>query len=117
MFDCPAKYGDVSLNGDIKSMFHQVKVPAEQRDVLRFLWWKNEEIGSSLVTYRMTVHLFGVVWSPSCAAYALARTAQDNRENFKPEVTVAVGESFYVDDCLVSCQNEVAAIALVKDLC
>jgi hypothetical protein len=91
VYDCAAKHGHVSLNdkvsqgpdltnnmlgvlvrfrenrvammGDIKGMFLQVKVPPDQRDFLRFLWWNDGDIGNSLVTYRMTVHLFGGVWS------------------------------------------------------
>jgi len=73
-------------------------------------------IGSSLVTYRMTVHLFGGVWSPSCAAYALHRTAEDNEDKFSPEVVRAIHDNFYVDDCLISCSDEESAISLVKDL-
>ena len=60
----------IAIQGDIKGMFLQVKVPPEQRDVLRFLWWRNGEIAGPIDTYRMTTHLFGGVWSPSCAAYA-----------------------------------------------
>ena len=57
--------------GDIKAMFHQVRVTQKHRDVLRFLWWKDGSVGGDIVTYTMNVHLFGGVWSPSCATYAL----------------------------------------------
>ncbi|XP_063072352.1 uncharacterized protein LOC134463029 isoform X1 [Engraulis encrasicolus] len=33
----------------------------------------------------MTVHLFGATSSPSCASYALRKTATDNQEHFSPE--------------------------------
>ena len=32
----------------------------------------------------MTVHLFGGVWSPSCASFALKRVAEDHRDEFDP---------------------------------
>jgi len=34
--------------GDIEGMFHQVRVFPKDRDVLRFLWWKNGEIGDEV---------------------------------------------------------------------
>ena len=45
--------------GDIKGMFHQVRVSLKHRDALHFLWWKNGEIGGEVEVYRMCVHLFG----------------------------------------------------------
>ena len=34
---------------------------------LRFIWWPSDNFNQDLQEYRMTVHLFGVVSSPSCA--------------------------------------------------
>lgn len=65
--------------GDIQAMFHQVRVTEEYRDFLRFLWWPNGDLTKDLVEYRMTIHLFGAVSSPSCAAYALRKTTDDNQ--------------------------------------
>jgi hypothetical protein len=39
-------------------MFYQVKVPVTDRDCLRFYWWKNGDIETTPIEYRMTVHLF-----------------------------------------------------------
>ncbi len=33
----------------------------KDRDVLRFLWWKNGKIGGEVEVYRMFVHLVGGV--------------------------------------------------------
>ena len=99
VFDCSAKYAGTSLNdqllqgpdltnslvgvltrfrqepvafmADIEAMFHQVLVPIKQRDFLRFLWWPNGDLTAQLEEYRMTVHPFGAVSSPSCSNYAL----------------------------------------------
>ena len=51
----------VAVMGDIEGMFHQVRVSPKHRDALRFLWWKNGEIGGEIEVYRMCVHLFGGV--------------------------------------------------------
>ena len=133
VFDCAAEYKGTSLNknilqgpdltskligvllrfrehkvavmGDIEAMFHQVHVAQRHRDVLRFLWWKDGIVGGDIVTYRMNVHLLGGVWSPSCATYALQRTAKDNEDNFSHQACDTVKKNFYVDDCLKSVPN------------
>lgn len=57
----------VVITADTKAMFHQVKVPNEDRDLLRFLWWPDGDYSQNMVEYRMTVYLFGATSSPSCA--------------------------------------------------
>lgn len=64
----------------------------------------------------MKVHLFGAVSSPSCANYALRRTAEDNAQHFSPAVVSTVKSNFYVDDCLKSMASEEEAVQLIKDL-
>ena len=34
----------IALVVDIEGMFHQVKVPAEDSDALRFLWWEDSDL-------------------------------------------------------------------------
>ena len=60
---------------DIESMFHQVHVNVEHRNLLRFLWWPEGNMGREPVKYRMTVHLFGATSSPGCANVSLKTTA------------------------------------------
>ena len=50
----------------------------------------------------MAVHLFGGVWSASCANYGLQRTAEDNSDDFDLEVARSVEENFCVADYLKS---------------
>lgn len=88
----------VATMGDVEAMFHQVRVTPKHRDVLRFLFWKDGVIGGEIQVYRMTVHLFGGIWSPSCASYALRRTADDNSADFAPEIVTTVKRDTYVDD-------------------
>ena len=61
----------VALMSDIEGMFSQVLVPKEDRDLLRLLWWDGGDTQKPLTEYRMKVHVFGAVSSPSCANYAL----------------------------------------------
>ncbi len=145
VFDCAAKYGGTNLNnevlqgpdltnkligvllrfrqekvaimGDIEAMYHQVKVDVRHRDALRFLWWPKGDMARQPEIYRMTVHLFGGVWSPSCANYALHRAAEENSDSFDSETIQTVLNNMYVDDCLKSLPSESEAIHLVKELC
>ena len=63
----------------------------------------------------MKVHVFGAVSSPSCANYALKRTADDKTENFGKEVAQEIHHNFYVD-CLCSTPTVPEAVKMVEDL-
>ena len=106
----------VAMMADIEGMFHQVRVPSNDVDFLRFLWWPNGDVHQPLAEYRMVVHLFGAVSSPSCANYALKRTAKDNEGVMNPEVLETIRRNFYVDDLLKSVASEEQAIHLVSNL-
>ncbi|XP_033110915.1 uncharacterized protein LOC117111970, partial [Anneissia japonica] len=148
VFDCAAKWRGVSLNdnllkgpevisnlvgvllrfrqerialvADIESMFHQVHVKPSDRDVLRFLWWKDGDTSKSPSEYRMTVHLFGATSSPCCAGYALRRTADDSESKQVDAIgrraVDVIRNGFYVDDCLTSIRDTSEAIELAHKL-
>lgn len=106
----------VALIADIESMFYRVKVPDKDADLLRFLWWPEGDLTQTPGQYRMTVHLFWATSSPSCASYALKRTAEDARNKLPQEVVDTVLQNFYVDDYLNSVSTESHAIALAKQI-
>ncbi|KAK0141927.1 hypothetical protein N1851_020398 [Merluccius polli] len=105
----------VALMADIRSMFHQVRVPTSDIDFLRFLWWRDGDIEQDPTDHRMLVHLFGAVSSPSCASFALRRTAEDNH-HVRTQVTDTIMHNFYVDDCLTSLPTVQDALQLTSDL-
>lgn len=106
----------VAVTADVEAMYHQVRVPEEDTDLLRFLWWPEGDITKDLKEYKMVVHPFGATSSPSCATFALRQTAEDNQSKSSPETVNTVLKNFYVDDCLKAVATEREAIALVKDL-
>ncbi|KAL0176849.1 hypothetical protein M9458_029179, partial [Cirrhinus mrigala] len=106
----------VALMADIESMFYQVKVPAEDSDLLRFLWWSKGDMSKDLEEFRMVVHLFGASSSPSCSNYALKKCADDHGGMFNQRTVEVVQNHFYVDDCLFSVPMESDAIQLYKEL-
>ena len=90
----------VALMADVEAMFHQVRVKTDDQDALRFLWWPRGNTNEPPRAYRMTVHLFGGTWSPSCCTYAMHRTVQDHEHHFSELACETVRRNFYVDDCL-----------------
>ena len=144
VFDCSAKHKGTSLNdqllqgpdltnslvgvltrfrqdrvafmADIEAMFHQVRVPDEQCDFLRFLWWPDGNLEAAIQEYQMTVHLFGAASSPSCCNFALKQTAEDTEPQRGSLVAETIRRNFYVDDCLRSVKDEQTAIELIQGL-
>ncbi|CAC5406218.1 unnamed protein product [Mytilus coruscus] len=106
----------IAVLGDIESMFYQVKVPTNNRDCLRFYWWKNGNIDENPTEYKMTVHLFVATSSPSCCNYALQYTAEKFKDEFDTKMTDTVTKNMYVDDCLSSVDEEEKAVSLIKDV-
>ena len=41
----------VAVMGDIQSMFHQVRIPEADRDLLQFLWWPKGNLDQELEEY------------------------------------------------------------------
>ena len=83
-------------------MFHQFKVSKEHRNFLRFLWWKDGDLSSKPLEFRMTVHLFGAGSSPGCANYGLKQTATDFASEYGSDAAEFIHRNFYVDDGLKS---------------
>ncbi|XP_015751232.1 PREDICTED: uncharacterized protein LOC107331194 [Acropora digitifera] len=80
---------EVGLTADIEQMFHQVRVPAEDCDALRFLWWSGD-LNDEPAEYQMLVHIFGATSSPCCSNKALRQTADDNEDKYGSEAAETV---------------------------
>ncbi|KAI4884383.1 hypothetical protein NFI96_011230, partial [Prochilodus magdalenae] len=104
----------VAVSGDIKSMFHQVRLLPEDKSLLRFLWrgMKREE---EPMVYEWQVLPFGTTCSPCCAIYALQRHVKDNSKGHE-DILHAVETAFYVDNCLTSLTTADKAKTLVDRL-
>lgn len=90
----------VAIRGDIKAMFHQVRLLPEDKPLLRFLWrgMKREE---EPTVYEWQVLPFGTTCSPCCATYALQRRVKDNSQGHE-DILHLVETALYVDNCLTS---------------
>ncbi|XP_071477128.1 uncharacterized protein [Diadema antillarum] len=143
VFDCSAKYQGVSLNdhllqgpdlmngllgvlcrfrkeavafmADVKGMFLQFYVKEEDRNLLRFLWYKDGDETNEVVEYRMKVHLFGAASSPGCSNFGLMRAADDGEEEYGSDAADFIRNDFYVDDGLSSRPTPEEAIKVLKN--
>lgn len=76
----------VAVTGDIELMFHCFVVKEEHRNYLWFLWFRNNDMNSDIVDYRMKVHVFGNTPSPAVAIYGLRRAAREEEDSYGSDV-------------------------------
>ena len=102
-----------AVSADIDGMFLRVGVPDCDQPSLCFLW--REHPTTKVVVYQYTRHIFGAKDPPTCANYALQRTARDNVSQY-PEATKPVQKNFYMDDYLDSVESPERALKRSKEL-
>ena len=105
---CRIREKPFDMSADIEAMFLQVNAKC-----LRFIW--RESQSDDLSPYEYTRHIFGAKHSPTCAKYALQRTATDNEDKF-PDVSQLVKFNFYMDDFLYSAGSTKEAETLKQNL-
>ena len=110
------RFYSVAIVGDIRNMFHMVKVDPKDQSALRFLWWRDGDPDKSIESYYLTVHTFGLTSSPSIAGYALRRTAHQNLSNASELALSTIQNQFYVDDLLTSVKTSNQAVQLISEL-
>ena len=117
---CRFRQDNTAFMCDLEAMFHQVMVNVNDRNFLRFLWWKGGDLDNEPIVYRMTAHLFGATSSPGCANVGLKTTADDYETECGSQAANFVRDNFYVDDGLKSVSTPSNAIDLIqktKTLC
>ncbi|KAJ8381811.1 hypothetical protein SKAU_G00025890 [Synaphobranchus kaupii] len=104
----------IAVSGDIKGMFHQVRLRPDDRPLLRFLW-RDLKVDQPPRTFEWQVLPFGTTCSPCCAIYALQRHVVDHSQP-DDELRFSVEKCFYVDNCLQSVRTPGEAKLLVDQL-
>ncbi|UYV67983.1 hypothetical protein LAZ67_5002699 [Cordylochernes scorpioides] len=103
------KYGIIA---DMRKAFLQIQVREEDREFLRFLWWKKDQ--KTLKFYRHCRVVFGLTSSPFLLAatikYHLSLPQfQDNR------CAELLARSFYVDNCILSLSSTHDVKKIIKE--
>ena len=101
------------MSADIEAKVLQGQVPPEDAKCLRFVWRENQS--DDISTYEYTRHIFGAKDAPTCANYALQRTAMNNGEKFLV-ASGLVKRNFLMDDFLFSAGNIQDAKSLKRNL-
>ncbi len=104
----------IAVQGDISKMFLQIKVPEEDRNMLRWLW-RDLNSRHPPREYRMTVTTFGVRDSPFKAAECVQLHARKYASTHM-EAVKALEQDLYVDDLLSGADTEEEALKLVQQV-
>lgn len=104
----------IAISGDIKGMFHQVRLLPADKSVLHFIWrGMCREAPPDI--YEWQVLPFGTTCSPCCAIYALQHHVQGCKSDMA-ELADIVEHSFYVDNWLYSVPTTSEAKGIVDGL-
>lgn len=104
----------VAVSGDVKGLFHQVRLLPEDKSIVRFIW-RNMLRTEEATIYEWQVLPFGTTCSTCCAVFALQQTAHDSSKA-NPMLEKSATRSFYVDNCLQSLETTERTRALVNSL-
>ncbi|XP_053691423.1 uncharacterized protein LOC128739948 [Sabethes cyaneus] len=103
----------IAFGGDLKEMFHQLKIRTEDRQAQRFVFRKHANMKPSV--YVMDVATFGSTSSPCSAQFVKNK----NVENFAaqhPRAATAIINRHYVDDYFDSVDHASEAVQLAKEV-
>ncbi|XP_062541572.1 uncharacterized protein LOC134209590 [Armigeres subalbatus] len=110
---CRFRQRQVAIAGDIREMYHQIKIKRADRQVQRFLYRNDPSQKPDI--FVMDVAIFGSTCSPCSANYVKNTNAEEWKEQL-PEAAKAVVENHYVDDFLDSRDTEEDLAKLALDV-
>ena len=108
------RIGEIAFGGDIEAMFYNFHLPEEDRDFLRYFWFKNNDPNQQLIQYRGCVHLFGNKCSPALAHAGLKFATLHPDAQSKPLTVQNISKNIYVDDLLSACRVEEEAVSILN---
>ncbi|XP_037820376.1 uncharacterized protein LOC119609605 [Lucilia sericata] len=102
-----------AISGDIKEMYHQVKIHKIDQNYQRFLWYEKGKAEPNECA--LTVMTFGATCSPSAAQFVKNLNAEEFRTTYSRAVE-AIVHNHYVDDLLDGTDTEKDVVQLAKDV-
>ncbi|XP_043482111.1 uncharacterized protein LOC122511116 [Leptopilina heterotoma] len=103
----------IAICGDLREMFHQVRIRKEDCGSQRLLW--RDEKTKEICTLEMVVMIFGAISSPYVALEVKNRNAEQFKEMY-PEACEAIIDNHYVDDFLISVDTEEEATRMLDEV-
>ncbi|UYV75610.1 hypothetical protein LAZ67_13000736, partial [Cordylochernes scorpioides] len=100
----------IGVIADIRKAFLQIEVKEEDRDYLRFLWWKNN---NQIQVFRHKRVVFGV----TCSPYLLGAVILHHLKGVSSEfgaLPQKLMECLYIDNCVTSVDTEAELVDLVE---
>ena len=93
------RLGKYAFVTDISRCFFQVGVPRAQQDLLRIVWFKDNDISKGeVMAYRFTRHVWGLNSSPYIALLAIRRLVEENPTRASQFTLNAAANHRYMDD-------------------
>ena len=105
---------EIALMGDIKKMYHSVKIGLLDQHTHRFLW-RDMQVHRDPDIYIIQSVSFGDKPSGTIASLALRKTAEMNQDKY-PQAAKTITDNTYMDDIIDSVSNEDEAKNLTKDI-
>ena len=95
------RLGKFACVADLSKCFFLVKIPPDQRDLFRLIWFKDSKMLSDDVqVYRFTRHVWGINSCPFVALLAMKRLIDENPTKACEAMLQAVLNKRYMDDVL-----------------
>ena len=104
----------IAISGDIRKMYHAVKIDSIDQHTHRFLW-RNMEIEREPDVYVITSVSFGDKPAGNIATLALRKTAEMGKETY-PKAANVIQNSTYVDNVIDSVDSLNEAKELTEDI-
>ena len=104
---------DAALKCDIEQTFHSFHVRPSHRDFLHLLRFDNNDLDGAMSEFRLNVHLYGAVSSPTVVNYILHKTAETGSAEFGDKAADFLCRNFSVEDGLTSVSTISEAIELI----
>ena len=105
---------DIAMIGDIKEMYHTVKIKTIEQHTHRFLW-RDMDTDRPPDTYVIQRVSFGDKPSGTIATVALRKTAEMGTDKY-PKAAQVIKEDTYMDDIIESVPTKEKATKLAKDI-
>lgn len=104
---------EIGVTVDIRKAFLQISVSPDDRDVLRFLWWKKTQ-PKDIEVYRHRRVVFEVSNSPfllgGTIEHHLEKIFQQIETQEKKDIVRHLKKSFYMDNCVTSVNSRSEAM-------